>query len=126
MKNFFITIGAVAFVGLCSALSGLWSGMLYFALVGIIATLIYWIVVLIINYKHEYYTLFNERFNLYVAKLINYSSITRDDIEKNTQVYVKKFKRTLLDEKIRQIMIMAVMAVIIIICVSLIFSGKLS
>ncbi len=126
MKNFFITIGAVAFVGLCSALSGLWSGMLYFALVGIIATLIYWIVVLIINYKHEYYTLFNERFNLYVAKLINYSSITRDDIEKNTQVYVKKFKRTLLGEKIRQIMIMAVMAVIIIICVSLIFSGKLS
>ena len=125
MRNIFVTIGAVALIGLCSALSGLWSGMLYFALAGIIAILVYWIVVLVLDYKHEFYTLFDEKFNLYLAKLINYSSTTREDIENNSQVYIKKFKKTLVGDKVKQITIMAVMAVVIVICFSLIFSGKI-
>lgn len=125
MRNVFITIIGVILVGLSSFLSRFWSGMSYFALVFTIALMVFWIVVIIINYKHEFYENFQEKFDIYVAHLINYSALTLKDIEDNLNVYLKKFKKTLLVDKIKRIMIMAVMFVIVIICFSIMLSGKL-
>lgn len=125
MRNVFITIIGVILIGLSSFLSRFWSGMLYSALVFTIALMVFWIVVMIINYKHEFCENFQEKFDIYVANLINYSALTLKDIEDNLDVYLKKFKKTLLVDKIKRIMIMAVMFVVVIICFSIMLSGKL-
>ena len=125
MRNLFITIGGIAFIGICSALAGLWSGMLYFALVGIMALTIYWAVILIIGYKHQFFDEFDAKFKYYIARLINSTDLTTEEVVKNQAVYVKKFKKTLIYEKIKQITLISVLIVIAIICFSLMVSGKI-
>lgn len=126
MKNFLITIGGVVFVALCLGLSKLWAGLLYFGLLGIVALTIYWAIILIFTYKQLFVDEFDEHFKVYIAKLVNYSSLTSDDVSQNIEFYKKKFKKTLLVEKLKRIAIISVLFVVAIICISLMIGGKIS
>ena len=125
MKNILITVGGIAFIGVCSAFSRLWSGMLYFSLVGLICLTIYWAVILIFRYKFQFYDDFENKFKIYVAKLINSSTLTSLDIETNRSAYVKKFKKTLIYDKIKLIAFIAVLICVAVISFSLMVSGKI-
>ena len=80
-----------------------WVGFIYFACLFLVYICVYWIVMLIFNYKEEFFDGFEEKFKLYYAKTINFSNVTAADIENNPKIYIKKFKKTLIKDKLIEI-----------------------
>lgn len=82
-------------------LQKVWAGFAYFALgfgcaLGLMITIV-WL--------YDYFTDYSrkglkERYRVYCATLVNSSALTLDLIEKNDKIYYKKFKRTLIKEKL--------------------------
>ncbi len=99
MKNFIITAVGLALIITFGFLRRVWAPFIYFALAFIMVLSIYWLVVLIKDYIHNYYKDIDEDFKLYKAKLINSSEITLEQIEKSPKYYLKKFRRTQWKEK---------------------------
>lgn len=126
MKNFLITVGGIVFIALCCGLSKLWTGLLYFGLTGLTALAIYWAVLLIFSYRRTFVEEFDEQFRVYLANLVNYSSLTSEEVAGNIEFHKKKFKKTLIVDKTKRIAIISVLFVVAIICVSLMISGKIS
>lgn len=87
---------------------------------------IYWAIILIIGYKKTYYDEFDEHFKFYVVNLINYSQLTREDINKDVNLYRKKFKKTLVIAKVKKIAIISVLFVVAILTLSIMISGEIS
>lgn len=126
MRNIFITVGGIAFIGICLALEKLWAGMLYFAMCGVILLALFWAVILSLRYKREFKDEFEENFKTYLAQTINSTSLSSEEIISNRDVYQKKFKKTLVFDKLKQIAIISVLIVVAIICFSIMVSGKLT
>lgn len=126
MRNILITTGGILFVGICLALAKLWFGMFYFALVGMIAIMIFWAVRFILKYKEDFYDNFEDGFKIYIAKLVNSSPLTLQDIEKNRDEYKKKYKKSLRISKLKTLAIIFVFVVVAIICFVIMVSGKIS
>lgn len=97
--NILVTLFSVVLMIVFVALKSIWAGFVYFALVILIGTCIYWIVIISIDYVFEYRTNLLKRFKFYCAKLINSSSVTSQIIEENKELYIKKFKKSLVKEK---------------------------
>lgn len=123
MKKLIVTISGIVFVGACCAFSKLWSGMFYFALLGIIALSSFWAIVLILNYKNYFIDSFEDNFKFYIAKMINTSNLSVSDVEKRKKFYEKKFKKSQRIDKIKSIAIISVLWVVVIICFALIIKG---
>ncbi len=125
MLNFIFTITAVILILLFGFLNSVWAGFSYFALSFFVLICLYWLWVLIYSYIHNYHKNLDERFKLYCATLINNSNLSVEQINANLNFYFKKFKKTLLKEKIFEVCKMLVVLTILISCISLFFSGKL-
>lgn len=126
MRNFLITTAGIVFIALCCGLSKFWIGLLYFGLSGLVILTVYWAIILIIEYKKIYYDEFDEHFKFYIVNLINYSQLTREDINKDVELYKKKFKKTLVVAKVKKIAIISVLFVVAILTLSIMISGKIS
>lgn len=97
--NILVTLFSVVLMIVFVALKSIWAGFVYFALVILIGICIYWIVIISIDYVFKYRTNLLKRFKFYCAKLINSSSVTSQIIEENKELYIKKFKKSLVKEK---------------------------
>ena len=92
----------------------LWSGFVFFALISLTYMLISWIVLLVINYKEEFFDDFDEKFKFYLVQIINYSNVTSQMIEENPELYRKSFKKTLIKDKLIEIAKMLVLLSLVI------------
>lgn len=126
MRNILITVGGIVFVALCCGLAKFGAGLLYFGLTGLSALTIYWGILFILSYKKTFIDEFDEQFKVYLANLINYSTLTSEDVAGNIALYKKKFKKTLIIDKTKRIAIISFLFVVAIISISLMISGKLS
>ena len=91
----------IAFIILFASLTSVWTGFSYFALsfgcaISLIWTII-WLIEYFITYKREN---LQERYNLYCAVIVNSSAMSLDIIQKSDKIFYKKFKRTLIKEKL--------------------------
>ena len=92
----------------------LWSGFVFFALISLTYMLISWIVLLVINYKEEFFDDFDEKFKFYLVQIINYSNVTSQMVEENPELYRKSFKKTLIKDKLIEIAKMLVLLSLVI------------
>ena len=99
-NNIIITLISLVLIVTFSLLRQVWGGFSYFAVVCLIGICVYWIVIIILNYIHEYRTKLLDKFKFYCAKLVNSSNLTSQDIEDNKAFHIKKFKKTLWKEKL--------------------------
>ena len=117
MRNLFVTLGLLILIILFASLQSLWGGLVYFALSFTIILCIYWLIVLIVQYINDYYKTFDEDFKLYCNHLINSTSITTQDINNNLVFYKKKYKKSILRDKIIDITKMLFTLSILISCI---------
>ena len=86
---------------LFACLYSVWGGFSYFALTFGCLLCLMWAIIWIIDYVYTYKREnLEERFRIFCAVLINSSALTLDIIQKNDKIYYKKFKRTLIKEKL--------------------------
>ena len=86
---------------LFASLMSVWSGFAYFTLTFACALCFMWAVLWIIDYFITYKREnLEERYKLYCAILVNKSALTLDIIQKSDKIYYKKFKKTLIKEKL--------------------------
>ena len=99
----------------------IWVGFVYFACICLVYLCVYWIVILIFNYKEEFFDNFDEKFKLFYAKAVNFMNVTSADIENNPKIYIKKFKKTLLKDKaieIGKMLVLLSLTITFVICMS--------
>ena len=99
MRNWIVSIVLVVLAVIFGLLTYVWANFLYFSVTLLALLALYWTVELILDYVFEYKTCFQEKFDLYKAKIVNTTSYTSDDIEKGQSSFKKRFKRTLLRDK---------------------------
>lgn len=83
-----------------SALSKTWAGFSYFALVFSCLFCLFWLVMFIIDYIDEFRKIDEDEFQLYVAELVNSTTLTRQQIESDRKTYIQKFKKTKRKQKL--------------------------
>ena len=88
--------------------------LFFFALISLTYMHISWIVLLIINYKEEFFDDFDEKFKFYLVQIINYSNVTSQMVEENSELYRKNFKKTLIKDKLIEIAKMLVLLSLVI------------
>lgn len=99
MRNWIVSIVLVVLAIIFGLLTYVWANFLYFSVTLLALLALYWTVELILDYVFEYKTCFQEKFDLYKAKIVNTTNYTSDDIEKGQASFKKRFKRTLLRDK---------------------------
>ena len=100
MRNILITVSLLIVAVVTACLNDFWAGFVYFSLTSLSALCIYWGVIFILRYREDYFLSFQEEYKFYKINLINSSNLTLEDIEKNDKYYIKKFKKTLLRDKV--------------------------
>lgn len=98
----YITSGIlIGLVILFACLYSVWTGFSYFALTFGCILCAMWAVIWIVDYFNTYKREnLEDRYRVYCAVLINSSALTLDIIKKSDKIYYKKFKRTLIKEKL--------------------------
>ena len=100
MKNKYLISGILfAIMILFGCLKTVWSGFIYFSVSSLAVLCLFWSVFFIYQYIDTYKWHFEEDFAFYKATVINSSAITDEDFEAGRKVYVKKFKKTLVRDK---------------------------
>ena len=117
MRNILITSISLVLAIIFACLTDLWTGLFYFSLSIITGLWLYWAVIFILRYREDYYFNFKEDFRFYKIQLVNSSNLTIEDIDKNEKYYIKKFKKTLIRDKIVDIFKILLALVFAIICV---------
>ncbi|MBO5394941.1 MAG: hypothetical protein J6A28_03450 [Clostridia bacterium] len=124
MKHKYIVTAVLAsLIILSGCLKGVWSGFIYFAVSFLALLSLYWGAVLIYKYIDDYKWQFEEDFAYYKAQTINSTSITEKDFEAARALYVKKFKRTLVRDKIIDIFKILFCLSMVVICIVALCSG---
>lgn len=103
MRNFYVSIVLLVLIILFASLQTFWSGLVYFALSFLIILCIYWLIVLINQYIVDYYKTFEDDFKIYCNETINSTTLSTKDINDNLSYYRKKYKRSLIRDKILDI-----------------------
>ncbi len=103
MRNFYVSIVLLVLIILFASLQTFWSGLVYFALSFLIILCIYWLIVLINQYIVDYYKTFEDDFKIYCNETINSTMLSAKDINDNLSYYRKKYKRSLIRDKILDI-----------------------
>ena len=117
MRNILVTGILIVLIVLFAALQSFWQGCLYFALSFMIILSIYWIVIFILQYIEDYYKAFDDDFKAYCVELINRTELTTSQVSSNIEFYKKRYKKTLIRDKIIDIAKMLVALSIIIACI---------
>ena len=117
MRNILVTGILIVLIVLFAALQSFWQGCLYFALSFMIILSIYWIVIFILQYIEDYYKSFDDDFKAYCVELINRTELTTSQVSSNIEFYKKRYKKTLIRDKLIDIAKMFVALSIIIACI---------
>lgn len=117
MRNILVTGILIVLIVLFAALQSFWQGCLYFALSFMIILSIYWIVIFILQYIEDYYKTFDDDFKEYCVELINRTELTTSQVSSNIEFYKKRYKKTLIRDKIIDIAKMLVALSIVIACI---------
>lgn len=96
----FVSIILIVLIAILSFLKSLWLGFSYIALSLGCFLCVFWIVMLIIQYRTDFILDFNEEFKMYCIKLINFDNVESEDIERRKNYYIKNFKKTLIKDKV--------------------------
>lgn len=100
MKNFLVTAVLLILIVLFASLQSFWKGLVYFALSFLIVLCLYWLIILLLQYINDYYKTFDEDFKIYCSEIINSTSATSQDINDNIDYYRKKYKKSILRDKL--------------------------
>ncbi len=123
MRNILITVSLLIVAVVTACLNDFWAGFVYFSLTSLSALCIYWGVIFILRYREDYFLSFQEEYKFYKINLINSSNLTLEDIEKNDKYYIKKFKKTLLRDKVIDIFKIILAFMFAIICIVAMATG---
>lgn len=101
MTKWIISAALLALTVLFAALKNVFAAAQYLALGFGCALALMWTVIWIVDYFVTYQRKnLQERYDLYCAVLVNSSALTLDLIKQHDKRYYKKFKRTLIKEKL--------------------------
>ena len=117
MRNFIVTAILVVLMIVTAVLREVWLGFSYFTISFALLLAIFWAVTFIFNYINDYVKNFEQDFKMYCIKLINSSSLTMEDIEKDKNTYIKAYKKTVLRYKVIDIIKILVAIVIALTCI---------
>ena len=117
MKNFIITTILVVLMIVTAVLREVWHGFSYFTISFALLLAIFWSVTFILNYINDYVKNFEQDFKMYCIELINSSSLTMEDIERDRNMYIKGYKKTILKYKVIDIVKILVVIVIALTCI---------
>ncbi len=123
MRNIIITVSLLIVALVTACLNDVWAGFVYFSLSSLTVLCLYWGVIFIFRYREDYFINFQEDYKFYKINLINSSNLTLEDIEKNDKFYIKKFKKTLIRDKIVDIFKILLAFVFAIICIVAMSTG---
>lgn len=123
MRNILITVSLLIVAVVTACLNDFWACFVYFSLTSLSALCIYWGVIFILRYREDYFLSFQEEYKFYKINLINSSNLTLEDIEKNDKYYIKKFKKTLLRDKVIDIFKIILALMFAIICIVAMATG---
>lgn len=119
--NIIVTLFSILLLILFAVLKTIWIGFVYFAIVTLIGICLYWIVVISIDYIYEYRTNLLSGFKLFCAKIINSSNVTTQMIEDDKEIYIKKYKKSLVKEKVIEwVKILFLLSIIIVSIVAIV------
>ena len=100
MRNILVTIILLILIVLFASLQSFWNGLVYFALSFLIVLCLYWLVIFILQYINDYYKTFEDDFKIYCAEIINSTTATSQDVNNNIDYYRKKYKKSILRDKL--------------------------
>lgn len=123
MRNLIVTISLILISVLTASLINFWAGLFYFSLSALAILCVYWAVIFILRYREDYFVDFNNDFNFYKINLVNSSNLTLEEINNNEGFYIKKFKKTLVRDKIVDIFKILLAIVFAITCISSMIFG---
>lgn len=115
--RYIITAVLVLLIAAANVLVSTWMGFSYIAVSFVIVLALYWMAVFIYQYIEDYKWGFEEDFALYRAQTINATAISEQDFDMARDVYVKKFKKTLIRDKLIDISKMLVCVSVIVACI---------
>ena len=119
--NIIVTLLSILLLILFAVLKTIWIGFVYFAIVTLIGICLYWIVIISINYIYEYRTNLLSGFKFFCAKIINSSNVTTQMIEDDKENYIKKYKKSLVKEKVIEwVKILFLLSIIIVSIVAIV------
>lgn len=101
MIKFIVTSVLVVLTIIFGCLQTVWAGFAYFALAfGCVVSLM-WTIILLYEYFQDYKREnLEEQYRIYCAQLVNSTALTLDLIKSHDKIYYKKFKKTLVKEKL--------------------------
>ncbi len=123
MRNLIVTISLILISVLTASLIDFWAGLFYFSLSALAILCVYWAVIFILRYREDYFVDFKNDFNFYKINLVNSSNLTLEEINNNEGFYIKKFKKTLVRDKIIDIFKILLAIVFAITCISSMIFG---
>ncbi len=94
---------------------------IYISLSFVIAFCGYFIFETILEYLKDFHFGIEESFDLYIAQLINSSNLTSEDVEKGRDAIFKKFKKSLLKDKLIEIFKIVFAFLILVVSIVLLF-----
>ena len=122
MRKWLISLVLAVLVITFGGLTRVWDGFVYFLLVSLALLSGYWIVELILSYIYEYKKNIDERYKFYVAKVVNSTNYTSEDIEKGEAIFKKRFQKSLLREKAIEWLKIAFCVGVLIVSITLMFT----
>ena len=120
-RKFIISTVLVALALLFALLKDVFGASIYFSLACLIALSAYLACEILYSYYVSFFLNFEERFEYYLANLVNSSNITSQDVEMGRETLKKKYKKSLRKEKLYElaklilvvmIMVTAIVAII--------------
>lgn len=94
-----------------------WQGFVYFSLSFLILLCIFGIVIFSLKYIEDYYKSFDNDFKEFKAETINFTNITSLEFDENIKFYIKKFKKSLLQDKLIDIFKILFLLAMIVVCI---------
>ena len=117
MRNFLVTAILVILMIITAILHDVWQGFSYFTISFALVLAVFWAIMFILNYINDYVKNFEQDFKMYCIELINSSSLTMEDIERDRNMYIKGYKKTILKYKVIDIVKILVVIVITLTCI---------
>lgn len=117
MRNFIVSAILVVLMIVTAILREIWFGFSYFTITFVLILAIFWMIIFILNYINDYVTNFEQDFKMYCIKLVNSSTLSLDDIEKDKNTFIKEYKKTLIKYKVVDIIKILVSIVIALTCI---------
>lgn len=117
MRNFIVSAILVVLMIITAILREVWFGFSYFTITFVLILAIFWMITFILNYINDYVTNFKQDFKMYCIKLVNSSTLSLEDIEKDKNIFIKEYKKTLIKYKVVDIIKILVSIVIALTCI---------